>query len=122
MLQVRVEHHEREGADVGGIGVDERTWGVAEECGSKGLHDAVDLLRLARHVQCAEDEAERLVDAQPAEGEAAHEASQRSHGEGRGRRQHRADLFGREAGELEEHRRHLHRVTALLHRVTGSLT
>jgi len=39
-----------------------------------------------------------LVDAQAAEGEAAHEAREHAHGEGVGRRERRAHLLGREAG------------------------
>ena len=60
VVQVRVEHHQRKGADVGRVCIDEGARGVAVERGSKGLHDAIDLLRLARHVQRAEDETQRL--------------------------------------------------------------
>ena len=55
-----------------------------------------------------------LVDAQPAEGEAAHEAGEDAHGEGVGRREHRARLLGREPRELEEPRGHTLRLRLLL--------
>ena len=55
-----------------------------------------------------------LVDAQPAEGEAAHEAGEDAHGEGVGRREHRAHLLGGEPGELEEPRGHTLRLRLLL--------
>eukprot|EP01139_Manchomonas_bermudensis_P026024 Amastigsp_a847848_37.p2 type:complete len:393 gc:universal Amastigsp_a847848_37:1554-376(-) len=75
-VRVGVEHDEREGEHVDGVGVREDVGVVGVVALRKGFHHAIDLLRLARETEGREELAQRVVDVERAKVERAHERAE----------------------------------------------
>ena len=80
-MRVGVEHDDRKGEHIGGIGVGEDVGVVGAVVRGEGAHDAVDLLRLPGQAEGREVRAHRLDEGQVGEGEALRVRRQHGHGE-----------------------------------------